>query len=104
MNDIIQLPANARSADFAPYVAEGEVKGLICETLSGKKHIEAAPGAAKIGDRIVRFERVNGPRVGRQFGPHLGFRKYVTQYVITGVGAEYRRDGETIVNYYVCEG
>lgn len=100
MESLINLPADAARADFAPFVADGEINGgHIAETLNGSKHVVGAPGQFQIGSIVVKFERVLTG--GRRSSAHAGWRKVVTGYTITSTGEQYTKDGETLVNYYV---
>lgn len=87
MNDLINLPESARRADFAPFLAAGEVATRATQlSETGKRYVEEAAGYLKAGDIAVRFERVI-EYTGRRGngGTFKGWRKVVIG-AVTGSG------------------
>lgn len=103
--ELIKLPVDARTSDFAQFVAADEVQSSVQQTLSGTAHIVAERGAYKVGDTltVVRFARRTDPDfVGRRSNaPFVGWEKETRRVTIRGIGDVYTTVDGDVCNYYI---
>ena len=86
--NIINLPENASSADFAAFVESGEVIGDIATAQNGSKYIQGAVGQFSEGQSVVQFVRVFAGEGRRSNWKFVGFRKDVVG-TISGAGKSF---------------
>lgn len=108
-NELIKLPANATEADLRALCSEGEIWATVSVATGEKPRFESAAGRDIIGKRLVTFvkffEETPGVRRRPGSGVFAGWKKMVSNYVVTGAGESWKckQTAEQVCYYYVRE-